>query len=501
MAKRSEKVVVVGAGLGGISAAISLATEGFPVALYEKNPRIGGKLNIAESGGYRFDLGPSIIILPHLFRRLFERAGRRMEDYVEFERLEPQWRSFWEDGTVLDLWSDTARMAAELAKLPDGGAGYFEFLEYSRRLWQFTEETYLERGADQPWEIWAGKNLFKVLKEIDAFASVDDGVGRYVREPHLRNMLDFFVKYVGSSSFDAPAMLNLLPWSQLAWGLFYVRGGMYQLARAYERLLRELGVEIHCDAEVTQITHSAERRVDGVRLADGTHVPADIVVSNMEVVPAHQRLLGDDGLLVKTYEKVFEPAASGIVVHLGLDTTYPQLQHHNFFFAQDQRHHFDQIHRRKVLPDDPTIYLVCPTRTDPSLAPPGRDLIKILPHIPYKQDPPFGPADYEALKQRVYDKLERMGLTDLRKHIVVEDMLTPDDIERMYYSTRGAIYGVVSHRLKNFALKAPKRSVRYKGLYFVGGSVNPGGGTCMVVLCGQNVRDLVLRDLVLRDLG
>ena len=495
--KRTERVVVVGAGLGGISAAISLATEGFPVALYEKNPRIGGKLNVAERDGYRFDLGPSIIILPQLFRRLFEHAGRRMEDYVEFERLEPQWRSFWEDGTVLDLFSDTAEMAAELAKLPDGGAGYFEFLEYSRRLWEFADEAYLERGADGPLEVFRGKNPLKVLRTVDAFATMDEGVGRYVREPHLRNMLDFFVKYIGSSSFDAPAMLNLLPWSQLAFGLFYVRGGMYALARAYERLLRELGVEIRCDAEVVAITHGAGdgRRVDGVRLADGTHVPADIVVSNMEVVPAYRRLLGDDSLLVKTYEKVFEPAASGIVVHLGLDTTYPQLRHHNFFFARDQRHHFDQIHRQKVLPDDPTIYLVCPTRTDPALAPPGRDLIKILPHIPYRQDPPFTAADYTALKERVYDKLERMGLRDLRRHIVVEDMLTPDDLERMYYSTKGAIYGVVSHRLKNYALKAPKRSPRYRGLYFVGGSVNPGGGTCMVVLCGQKVRDLVLRDL------
>jgi diapolycopene oxygenase len=494
MSTRAQKVIVVGAGLGGISAAIALATEGFPVAVYEKNPRIGGKLNVAERDGYSFDLGPSIIILPHLFRRLFERAGKEMADYVQLERLEPQWRSFWEDGTVLDLFSDVAQMEAELARLPDGGAGYFEFLEYSRNLYRFIEENYLERGADGPLEIFNGHNPVKVLKTIDAFASMDDGVGRYVREPHLRNMLDFFVKYVGSSSFDAPAMLNLLPWSQLAYGLFYVRGGMYNLARGYERLMRELGVEIHCDAEVVEITHR-DGRVDGVRLADGTRAPADLVVSNMEVVPTYRRLLRDDGLLVKTYERVFEPAASGIVVHLGLDTTYPQLRHHNFFFARDQRLHFEQIHRRKQLPDDPTIYLVCPTRTDPALAPAGRDLIKILPHIPYQQDPPFTADDYQALKERVYDKLERMGLTDLRRHIVVEDMLTPDDLEQMYYSTRGAIYGVVSHRLKNFALKAPKRSPRYRGLYFVGGSVNPGGGTCMVVLCGQKVRDLILRDL------
>jgi diapolycopene oxygenase len=209
------------------------------------------------------------------------------------------------------------------------------------------------------------------------------------------------------------------------------------------------------------------------------------------VIPAYKRLLGENGLMMKRYELMFEPAASGLVLHLGVDREYPQLAHHNFFFSKDAKKFLDTIHRRKQLPEDPHIYLVAATRTDKTRAPEGCEVIKALPHIPYIQKRPFTASDYEALKERVIDKMERMGLEDLRKHIVVEDYLVPDDLERMYYSNKGSIYGVVNDWRRNFSLKAPKQSEKYENLFFTGGSVNPGGGTCMVVLCGQNVGDKI----------
>lgn len=481
-----RKVVVVGAGLGGISAAVSLATEGYRVTLLEKNARIGGKLNVKTLDGFSFDLGPSIIILPHLFARLFERAGKRMEDYVTMEELPLQWRSFFEDGLTIDLHSDMRVMERELEKLGEDASGYYDFIEYSRRLYKFAEVAYLERGSDTVKEIIGGHGLREVVSGTDIFTTtMDKGVGRYIRHPRLRDMLNFFVKYVGSSAYDAPALLNLLPYSQLGYGLWYVSGGMYNLARGYAKLLEELGVEVRLEAEVTRIDKNGST-VTGVTLADGEQLPADVVVSNMEVIPAYKRLLGDTGgLMMRRYDYMYEPAASGLVVHLGVEGEYPQLAHHNFFFSKDPKEHFAAIHKRKELPDDPTIYLVCPTRTDRTLAPEGHEIIKILPHIPYVQDEPFTPDDYLALKERVYDKLERMGLTGLRERTVVEDMLTPDDIASMYYSNKGAIYGVVADWKRNYALKAPKQSERYDNLFFVGGSVNPGGGTPMVVLSGQ----------------
>lgn len=489
-----ETVAIVGAGLGGLAAAACLAADGFQVELFEKNERIGGKLNLLRQDGFEFDLGPSIIILPQLFRQVWERAGRRMEDYVELVELQPQWRSFWEDGTVVDLHPDMARMEAELEKLGPGAAGYWSFLEYSRRVWKFCEHAYMERGSDAILEITRGHGPREIFGGTDLLSSMAAGINRHVDEPHLRDMLGFFIKYVGSSCFDAPAMLNLLPYSQLGYGLWYVKGGMYNLARGYERLLDELGVTVHLGSEVTRIDRDGDR-VNGVVLADGRRVEAAAVVSNMEAIPAYRDLLDQGGLFLKKYEVLYEPAASGLVVHLGVDRIYDELEHHNFFFSRDLKGFLDQIHRKKQLPDDPTIYLVRPTRTNRDIAPPGHDIIKILPHIPYMQDPPFSAADHEALKQRVYDKLERMGLTDLRKHIVTEHVLVPDDLQRMYYSNKGSIYGVVSNRKRNFALKAPKQSPKYRNLFFVGGSINPGGGTPMVTLCGQLVADRVGQEL------
>jgi diapolycopene oxygenase len=254
-------------------------------------------------------------------------------------------------------------------------------------------------------------------------------------------------------------------------------------------------VRVHLNQRVTEIVKQG-RRVSGVvaQGVDGAAVTleADYVISNMEVVPASEQLLREPPKRMKRLAR-YESACSGIVLHLGLDRVYPQLAHHNFFYSGDQKRHFHRVFREKLLPDDPTIYLVAPTRTDPSQAPEGCDNIKILPHIPYLNDEhPYTLQDCVALKERCLEKLERMGLTDLRKHIVVEDLWTPFDIEAKYLSNRGSIYGVVSDMRKNFAFKAPKRSPDYSNLFFVGGSVNPGGGMPMVTLCGQHVARLVM---------
>ena len=489
--KTKKKVIIIGAGLGGLSAAAALAAEGYEVEIFEKNNQVGGKLNIKEIDGFSFDLGPSLIILPHLFRRIFERAGHKMEEYVEFQELFPHWRSFFEDSSHIDLHPDMRLMEKELEKLGEDAEGYWAFMEYSRKLYKFAEENYLENGADTLAEILKNTSYMEAMKGTDIFSRMHSGVTRYVKNKNLIDMLGFFIKYVGSSQYRAPALMNLLPYSQMGYGVWYVKGGMYNLARGIQKLLEDLGVEIHLGAEVTSIMKNKDR-VGGVVVAGRGLVRSDLVVSNMEVIPAYKNLLNESGPMMKAYEYAYEPAASGLVVHVGTDKKYPQLNHHNFFFSKDSKKFLDTIHRQKKLPEDPNIYLVCPTRTDPGLAPKGHEIIKILPHIPYIQDPPFTEADYEALKNRVYDKLERMGLTDLRKHTVIEDVLTPDDLQRMYFSNKGSIYGVVSDAKRNFALKPPKKSTKYDNLYFVGGSVNPGGGTCMVVTSGQKCADLIL---------
>jgi len=491
---KKQHIVVIGAGLGGLSAAISLATEGFTVDLLEKNDKVGGKLNILEKDGFTFDLGPSILTMPHIFQALFERAGKKMEDYVSIQTVEPHWRNFFEDGSTLDLSSDPERMKQELDKLGPNTAKEFEaFLAYSKKLCEITEQGYFEHGLDSFWELLKHYGPVRSLLEFDVFRSMDQGVRRFIKDPKLVDVLNYFIKYVGSSPYDAPALMNLLPYIQFGYGLWYVKGGMYGMAEGLQKLAEELGVNIRVNAEVAEIQHSAGRAT-AVRLLDGTVIPADIVVSNMEVIPAYKKLL-DNQKEAKRLQR-FEPSCSGLVLHLGVDTIYPQLAHHNFFYSDHPKEHFNAVFHDNKLSDDPTIYLVAPVKSDPTQAPPGCEIIKILPHIPHlNPGQPLTAEDYSALRERVLIKLERMGLTDLRKHIVCEEYWTPVDIEQRYYSNRGSIYGVVADRFKNLGFKIPQRSKDIKNLYFVGGSVNPGGGMPMVTLSGQLVRDKILADL------
>jgi len=481
---KTKKVIVIGAGLGGLSAAISLAQEGYPVTLHEKNAKIGGKLNVLKERGYTFDLGPSILTLPHIFSRLFERSGKKMADYIPIRALRPHWRNFFEDGKVVDLYPEPDRMAEQARKVGEDPTRVQQFLKYCADLYDLINAGYFEQGLDTSKEFARFYGLAK-FPRFDPLRTMHGGVKRFLRTRYLQDVFDYFIKYVGSSAYHAPAFMNCLPTIQFRYDLWYVDGGLYNIALGLRRLMDELGIVVRLNSEVTEVRREGTR-VTGL-VANGEFHPADIIVSNMEVIPAYERLLREDETFLRGLHRL-EPACSGLVLELGLNCQYPQLAHHNFFFSEHQREHFHTVFRKRQLPPDPTIYLVAASKTDPTVAPPGCDCLKILPHIPYIDDAhPLTREDYLAFKERVVDKLERMGLKDLRRHVVFEHCWTPLDIRQQYYSNKGAIYGVVSDRFKNLAFKAPKQSTRYPNLFFVGGSVNPGGGMPMVILCGQNV--------------
>ena len=492
----SHRVTVIGAGLGGISAAISLKAAGYDVEVFEKNSQIGGKLNVMEKDGFTFDLGPSIFTLPQFFQDLFERAGKKMEDYVQLDAVTPHWRNLFENKPTIDLYQEEDLMRRELDKLPGDPEAHWRefkaFLTYGREQYDIVNDGYFDKGLDNLWEFISYYKLKLLGGKIDYKNTMSESIHQRLSDPQLRMIFEYFIKYVGSSAMDSPGYMNLMPMIQFDYGLWYVRGGMYNLAKGLGKLMEEMGIPIHLNADVEAIEKSG-KQVTGIRMTDGTVHPSDIIVSNMEVIPAYKKLLNEPVSFTRKLEK-FAPACSGIVLHIGTDKIFPQLAHHNFFYSEDQHKHFDTVFHKKQLPQDPTLYVVAPTRTDPSKAPEGCDNIKILPHIPpLEEGSDITHEDYVALKNRCIDKMERCGLTGLRESIVVEDLLTPVDIERMYRSNRGSIYGVVTDWKLNYGFKAPKTSTRYKNLYFTGGSTNPGGGMPMVVLSGQQCADRIIK--------
>ncbi|EHJ07873.1 phytoene desaturase family protein [Staphylococcus simiae] len=488
-----KKIIVIGGGLGGISAAIRMAQNGFDVKLFEQNKHIGGKVNRLDKDGFGFDLGPSILTMPYIFEQLFTYSNKRMSDYVDIRRLPLQWRSFFPDGQVIDLYEGIANTLMHNNHLTEQDARELsDYLEYSRKIHRVTEKGYFNVGLDNLTEIIRYHGPLHALIAYDYFHTMQQAIDKRISNPYLREMLGYFIKYVGSSSYDAPAVLSMLFHMQQQQGLWYVDGGLHHLANALERLALEEGVDIHTGVSVDNI-QTYHRRVTGVRLSNGKVYDADYIISNMEVIPTYKYLLHLNQHTIDKLEMTFEPASSGLVLHLGVDCRYPQLAHHNFFFSQDSKFNYQQVFHDKVLPDDPTIYLVNTNKTDSTQAPIGYENIKVLPHIPYIQDQPFDKKDYLKLRDRVLNKLEKMGLTDLRQHIVFEDMWLPEDIEAHYRSNRGAIYGVVADKKKNKGFKFPKESQYFDNLYFVGGSVNPGGGMPMVTLSGQQVADKIMQ--------
>ncbi|EDP69178.1 phytoene dehydrogenase [Carnobacterium sp. AT7] len=494
MSSQKKSVIVIGGGLGGISAAISLAQSGYNVSLFEQNDHLGGKLNRLEQDGFGFDLGPSILTMPHVFEKLFTDSGRKMADYLSIIQLDQQWRSFFPDGSVIDLYGDLEKMSRENKALSEKDMNeYKEFLSYAKKLYDATEKGYFEKGLDKTGEIFRVHGLIGAMKDFDYFSSMYDAIEKRISNQKVRDMLAYFIKYVGSSPYDAPAVLNMMIYMQHAQGVWYVPGGMHKIADGLVKLARELDVEFHTGKAVTSLVKDNQNQIQGVQFADGSLKKADYYVSNMEVIPVYKKLLNEDTDFIDKLEKKFEPSSSGLVLHLGVSKEYPQLAHHNFFFSADPAHHFDTVFNKHELPEDPTIYLVNVNKTDPTQSKPGHENIKILPHIPYIQDKPFTKEDYLDLRERVLIKLEKMGLTDLRQHIVTEDMWTPDDIEKAYGSHKGSIYGTVSNRKKNHGFKHAKHSEKYDNLYFVGGTVNPGGGMPMVTMSGQQVRDKIVQ--------
>ena len=490
-----KKIVVIGGGLGGLSAAISLAAiPGYTITLIEKNAHLGGKLNVKNVDGFSFDLGPSILTMPHLFENLFTKHQKQMADYIQIEPVRPHWRNFFEDGTVIDLTHQIEAMISNKNLTQADIDDLKQYYAYTEKIYGVSAMVAFDNQLENTWEAMKFKPSTSIFANMDYFSTMDQGVRRYIKNPYLIDILNYFIKYVGSSPYDAPALMNLLPYIQWKYDLWYVKGGMYNIAKGMMKLISELPqISMRTNTEVVAVT-KGQGTINTLHLKSGEILQADIIVSNMEAIPFYEKITKESKPFLQRYQRKFEPACSGFALHLGTNKVYPQLAHHNFFYSKNSKENFANIFHHHKLNPDPTIYLVAPMRTDPSQGPKGGDIIKILPHIPYL-DPkqPFTREDYAAFKETILTKLERMGLTDLRKHIVSEELWTPQTIQEMYYSNRGSIYGVVASKRKNMGFKIPKRSKLYRNVYFVGGSVNPGGGMPMVVLSGQQVVEQILK--------
>ncbi|HYG64322.1 MAG TPA: phytoene desaturase family protein [Thermoanaerobaculia bacterium] len=512
MTETTDRIGVLGAGLGGLAAAVTLAARGHRVVLFERNPWLGGKAAVLHEQGFRFDMGPTILTLPSVLGRIFGEAGRDLRDELELVPLDPQWRCFYDDGSALDLVADRRRMAEILAAFAPGSgadAGYGRFLDMAERLHGISDRYFFWRSVGSVRDTFDAGTTFKasVLSDLLSLRfgrTVAGTVRRHVPEPRVAQMLDHFTQYVGSAPDASPAVLCGIAHMQTAEGIWYPMGGTRAVPEALERLAASLGVEVRRGTGVRRILteetgrRRGRRRVTGVVTEQGERVPLAGVVSNADSVRTHRELLSEeDERAIHRFERrrAYEPACSGVVLYLGLDRRYPQLLHHNFVFSHDPEEEFDAIYRRGEPAADPTCYVCAPAATEPAVAPAGGEALYILVHTPYLRPHHDWRRMLPAYRRTILDKLaSTAGLADLEKHIVCEAALTPEDIHHRYSVLDGAIYGLASHGRMLGAFKPANRSPDVDGLYLAGGAAHPGPGMPMVLMSGWIAADALDRD-------
>jgi phytoene desaturase len=497
----ARPVGIIGGGLGGLAAACVLAARGHRVVLFEKNDWLGGKAAVLEEGGYRFDMGPTILTVPAVLARIFAEAGRRMEDALDLRRLDPQWRCFFDDTSVLDLRDDVTEAAAAIEAYSPGNAdGFRDFIGMSERLHDISQRFFFWKSVEDLRDTMDMRKNFDLATLQDVMAlrmgtTVAGNIRKRVRDGRVAQMLDHFVQYVGSSPYGAPAVLCSIAHMQTSEGVWYPMGGTRAVPAALRALAEELGVEFRLNADVKRVTVSGGRAA-GVELTTGETIPLSAVVSNMDSVRTYRELIG--GAAQQSFDKRWkrEPACSGVVLYLGLDRAYEHLAHHDFVFSRDPEEEFDYIYHKGEPAPDPTCYIAAPARTDPSVAPPGGEALYILVHTPYLRPHHDWDQMFPAYRQTIFDKLARCaGMPDLADRIVVERHLTPRDIHERYRVLDGAIYGLASHGRFFGAFKPGNRSRDLPGLYLAGGAAHPGAGMPMVMMSGWIAADALHQDV------
>ncbi len=473
-------VAVIGAGVGGLTCAALLAHAGRRVTVFEKNERVGGKLNWLEADGYTWDMGPSLLTMPHVFEQLWQKLGRRLQDDLTLLPLPVTCRYRWTDGTVID--EDAAFwQRPEVAR----------FIDYARGLYDLSADAFLHHPLEEWWRQVTWSNLPKLrhLPKIASFETMDRVVRRFFgHDPYLVQLFDRFATYNGSSPYQTPAAFNIIAYVEAKFGGWYVKGGLYEIARALERICREEGVEFRFDHRVAGIERTAPywqlRHAGGGEKTFGTVVCNQDVLSFERDTPAMRKAIGTRDL-----------AISGFILYLGVGRQYPQLSHHNIFFSDDYPAEFRQLFDEQRPASEPTIYVAVHSKADVGRAPDGCENWFVLVNAPALSEK--GGVGWQEIAETYGDQIihrleTRFGFEGLRAAIRVRRHFTPADFQTRYLAHGGSLYGFASHGVRA-AFQRPKLQPPGRpNFYFVGGSTHPGGGLPLVCLSGRMVADKIL---------
>lgn len=480
----SSKAIIIGSGVAGLASAIRFAVKGMDVLVYEKNSYPGGKISSLESGGYRFDAGPSLFTQPQLIEELFSLAGEPIEDYFSYQQIPVSCHYFYEDGTRVKAYADKTLFAKELfTQLGENESSLPAYLKRSAKIYNDIGAMFVNHSLHKRSTFFKSKlvtairatrwpYLFRTMHQMNA--------AHFVNAKTVQ-LFDRYATYNGSDPYKAPGMLSLIPHLEHNEGTWYPKGGMISIANALYRLALKKGVRFYFDSPVQSIIRH-EKKVKGV-VVNGENVEADIVVSNLDVYFTYQQLMKDVNKAHKLAKQ--ERSSSALIFYWGIRKEFPELDLHNIFFAKDYKTEFDHLFRLKKMYTDPTVYINITSKYEPGVqAPQGKENWFVMVNAPANIGQDW--VSYrEKYRQAIIAKLNRVLQTDLEPLIEVEEILDPVLIESNTGSYKGSLYGTSSNSKMAAFLRHPNFSKSIAGLYFVGGSVHPGGG---IPLCLQSAK-------------
>ncbi|OMF66541.1 phytoene desaturase family protein [Paenibacillus sp. FSL R5-0766] len=488
-------VIIIGAGFGGLSCAIRLASQGVQVTILERQQHVGGKLQQIERDGYHFDRGPSTITMPSTFRSVFDHAGVAMEDYVQLYELEPRTRNIFADGTVVDLSGNRGWMKEQIATYsPEDAARYDAFMDESAALYAEANRHFLGKLLLSPSDKY-NLQMLRSLLRVRPTVKLDKLLRSYFQHPHTLAMFGRYATYVGSSPYQSPSIFAMMGHVEAEVGIYGVKGGTYQLIEGMTRLAREKGVQIITGIEVRQIV-VRNGKVAGVDTDQGFR-EADQVVANGDVLSVNRLLLAPEHRKEMSDARIqkYEPSISGFVTLAGVRRQYDALLHHTVFFPERYEPEFDHIFRDRKMPADPTIYICYSGYSEAGMAPAGASNLFILVNAPYLSDSWNWEQQTERYGAFVLEQLAARGITGLNESNVLI-RYTPRDIERDTLAHQGSIYGISSNSVKQTFMRPGNRSKDVQGLWYVGGTTHPGGGTPIVTLSGQLVGEQLASEIL-----
>ena len=490
---RPKSVIVIGAGIGGIVAATHLAQHGLKVIVVEKNSHAGGRCDRISREEHHFDTGPTLLVMPLLYEAEFRALGASMPDMLELQRVDPTYHLVFDDGSQLALTSDMKSLHEQLENFERGSfLGLLRYMDEGHRHYHLGMEKLVTRDFRKASDFFALKNV-PLLFRLNPLVNHYRNMSAYFNDARLKAAFTFQDVYMGLSPFEAPATFSLMPYTELAHGVWYPRGGMYQIVEALMVLARQAGVDFIFDASVEQIDVNAAH-ARGVILADSTRLEADAVLANADLPYVYNDLLPKDGMAESLTRKRF--SCSVVSFFWGLDRTYETLGPHTLFLADDYRENFESIIRDLALPANPSLYIHAPARLNPSMSPPGQDSLIAI--VPIGHMSGNGKQDWSDIRdqarQHIFRRLATLGITGLESHIKFETTFMPPSWRKRYNLMKGSTHGLCHNLTQLGYLRPHNRHPRYHNLYFAGASTHPGTGMPTVMVSGRLAAQRILDD-------